>query len=93
LNLVEKITGLRYNTEERFLTIIVFDIMLKEGCKMEVQKVNVDDKQRILILEDDEDLAEGISLSLNSNELDFTLCKTIAEAKSILQQKAFDLLW
>lgn len=59
---------------------------------MEVQKVNVDDKQRILILEDDEDLAEGISLSLNSNELDFTLCKTIAEAKSILQQKSFDLL-
>jgi DNA-binding response OmpR family regulator len=66
--------------------------MLKEGCKMEVQKVNIDDKQRILILEDDEDLAEGISLSLNSNELDFILCKTIAEAKSILQQKAFDLL-
>ena len=45
-----------------------------------------------MILEDDEDLAEGISLSLNSEELEFVLCGTIAEAKGVLKQKAFDLL-
>ena len=51
-----------------------------------------DKKQTIMILEDDEDLAEGISLSLNSSNLEFILCRTIAEAKSKLQQKLFDLL-
>lgn len=50
------------------------------------------EKQLIMILEDDEDLAEGISLSLNSNELEFILCKTIADARNLLQQKSFDLL-
>lgn len=49
-------------------------------------------KQAIMIVEDDEDLAEGISLSLNSRELDFVLCKTIAKAKELLGQKRFDLL-
>lgn len=51
-----------------------------------------DNKQTIMILEDDEDLAEGISLSLNSNDLEFVLCRTIAEARDILRQRAFDLL-
>lgn len=50
------------------------------------------EKQAVMILEDDEDLAEGISLSLNSGELEFVLCGTIAEAKGMLKQKAFDLL-
>lgn len=50
------------------------------------------EKQAVMILEDDEDLAEGISLSLNSGELEFVLCGTIAEAKGKLKQKAFDLL-
>lgn len=50
------------------------------------------EKQAVIILEDDEDLAEGISLSLNSGELEFVLCGTIAEAKGMLKQKAFDLL-
>lgn len=49
-------------------------------------------QQAIMIVEDDEDLAEGISLSLNSRELDFVLCKTIAKAKELLGQKRFDLL-
>lgn len=49
-------------------------------------------KQTIMILEDDEDLAEGISLSLNSRDLEFVLCRTIAEAKSRLQKRSFDLL-
>lgn len=57
-----------------------------------MQRNRYDEKQTIMILEDDEDLAEGISLSLNSKDLEFILCKTIAEAKEILRQKAFDLL-
>ncbi|MDO4307903.1 MAG: response regulator transcription factor [Eubacteriales bacterium] len=57
-----------------------------------MQRTKYDGKQTIMILEDDEDLAEGISLSLNSKDFEFILCKTIAEAKDILQQKAFDLL-
>ncbi len=57
-----------------------------------MQRTKYDEKQTIMILEDDEDLAEGISLSLNSKDLEFILCKTIAEAKDILQQRAFDLL-
>lgn len=57
-----------------------------------MQRTKYDEKQTIMILEDDEDLAEGISLSLNSKDLEFILCKTIAEAKDMLQRKAFDLL-
>lgn len=57
-----------------------------------MQKNRYDEKQTIMILEDDEDLAEGISFSLNSKDLEFILCKTIAEAKDILQKRAFDLL-
>ena len=49
-------------------------------------------KQTILILEDDEDLAEGISMSLNSKDLEFVLCRTISEARSKLRQGSFDLL-
>lgn len=49
-------------------------------------------KQMIMILEDDEDLAEGISLSLNSQELEFVLCRSISEARERLRQSAFDLL-
>lgn len=50
------------------------------------------EKQFIMILEDDEDLAEGISLSLNSEDYEFVLCRTIADAKEMLRQKLFDLL-
>ena len=46
----------------------------------------------ILILEDDTDLAEGIELSLQSEELKFTICKTIAEAREKLEHNPFDLL-
>ena len=48
--------------------------------------------KKIMILEDDEDLAEGISLSLDSNDIDFILCKTIAEAREKLIHNNFDLL-
>lgn len=45
----------------------------------------------ILILEDDDDLAEGITLSLQSDGLDFRICKTISEAKDVLNKQSFDL--
>lgn len=50
------------------------------------------DKKTILILEDDEDLCEGICLSLNSPELSFTPCQTVAEARNQWAQHHFDLL-
>lgn len=50
------------------------------------------EKQVVLIVEDDEDLAEGISLSLNSDDLEFVLCRTVAEAQDIIRQRTFDLL-
>ncbi len=49
-------------------------------------------KQLVLILEDDEDLAEGICLSLQNTGLEFLLCGTIAQARTLLVQHTFDLL-
>ncbi len=57
-----------------------------------MHKIKCNKKQVIMILEDDEDLAEGISLSLQSEDLKFVLCKTISEAKNKLRREAFDLL-
>lgn len=57
-----------------------------------MQRTKHNEKQIIMILEDDEDLAEGISLSLSGKDFEFVLCKTIADAKDMLQQKLFDLL-
>lgn len=45
-----------------------------------------------MILEDDTDLAEGIELSLQDEELNFIICKTIAEARKALGLYHFDLL-
>lgn len=49
-------------------------------------------KQIIMILEDDKDLAEGISLALAEKDLEFVICKTVAMAREALKQKQFDLL-
>lgn len=49
-------------------------------------------KQAILIVEDDEDLAEGIRLSLNSSEFAFYLCGTVSKAKELFSKIRFDLL-
>lgn len=49
-------------------------------------------RQYILILEDDEDLAEGICLSLQSPELTFVRCRTIAQARQLLKDRKYDLL-
>ncbi len=54
--------------------------------------MSYEQKQIIMILEDDEDLAEGIRLSLNSREFTFWLCRTIAEAEELFRQHPFDLL-
>lgn len=50
------------------------------------------EKQVIMIVEDDEDLAEGISLSLNSDDLEFVLSRTVAEARRLMRERCFDLL-
>lgn len=49
-------------------------------------------KKLVMILEDDTDLAEGIELSLQDEELNFIICKTIAEARKALGLYHFDLL-
>ena len=46
----------------------------------------------VMILEDDTDLAEGIELSLQGEELNFIICRTIAEARKALECYQFDLL-
>lgn len=57
-----------------------------------MREINSVTKRRIMILEDDEDLAEGISLSLRGSDMEFVLCKTIADAKVAWAEKSFDLL-
>lgn len=49
-------------------------------------------KKTVMILEDDMDLAEGIELSLRSEELIFVICSTIADARIAIQSQKFDLL-
>lgn len=46
----------------------------------------------VMIMEDDDDLAEGIALSLQDEELCFIICKTVAEARQELKNREFDLL-
>lgn len=48
--------------------------------------------KRILLLEDDEILNEGIRMSLQHENYDFHYCYQIAEAKKLLSEAAFDLL-
>ncbi|MBM6841316.1 response regulator transcription factor [[Clostridium] spiroforme] len=49
-------------------------------------------KKNIMILEDDEDLAEGIELSLQSEEFNFVTCSTIHDARNAMKEQKFDLL-
>lgn len=49
-------------------------------------------QKSVMILEDDTDLAEGIELSLQSEDLKFVICKTIADARKALGLYQFDLL-
>ena len=48
--------------------------------------------QKILLLEDDAALGNGIRLALQSPEMRLTLCATLAQAREALEQARFDLL-
>ena len=48
--------------------------------------------QHILLLEDDAALGQGIRLALQSDTLQVTLCRTLAEGRRAWEQGAFDLL-
>ena len=62
------------------------------GGRNQVQMAETKEKQRILILEDDEDLAQGICLSLSGDGLEFFCCRTVKEAEEVFAKGAFDLL-
>lgn len=49
-------------------------------------------KQYIMLLEDDEDLAEGIELSLRSDDVELVSCRSIAQAEDLIKRRTFDLL-
>lgn len=49
-------------------------------------------RKTILILEDDVDLAEGIELSLQCEELNFIICPTIADARKTIPEQKIDLM-
>ena len=48
--------------------------------------------QKILLIEDDMTLANGIRLALQNASLQITLCHTLAEGRSVLDRDSFDLL-
>ena len=48
--------------------------------------------QKVLLLEDDTALGEGICLALKSGEIEIMLCRTLSEGRQALKQNNFDLL-
>lgn len=48
--------------------------------------------QHLLIVEDDNALGQGVRLALQGPEVEITLCRTLAEGRSALAEKPFDLL-
>ena len=48
--------------------------------------------QKILLIEDDITLGNGIRLALQNASLQITLCHTLAEARNVLERNSFDLL-
>ena len=48
--------------------------------------------RKLLLLEDDTALGEGIRLALKSGETEITLCRTLSEVSRALEQSTFDLL-
>lgn len=48
--------------------------------------------KRILLLEDDVPLGNGIRLALQAEDRQFTLCRTLAEGRNAWTQSTFDLL-
>lgn len=49
-------------------------------------------KQSVLIVEDDEDLTDGICLSLENPGLCFTCCQTVSETREVLKNNNFGLV-
>ncbi len=49
-------------------------------------------ENRILLLEDDEQLIDGLAYTLEKNGFALELARTVAEAYGLLEKKAFDLL-
>ena len=49
-------------------------------------------KRYIMLLEDDEDLAQGIELSLRSDDVELVSCRSIAQAEEQMKKRTFDLL-
>lgn len=48
--------------------------------------------KRILLVEDDEALGQGIELSFGGQDYDFCRCRSLALARQMLQKERFDLL-
>ena len=48
--------------------------------------------QKIILIEDDITLGNGIRLALQNPSLQITLCHTLAESRNVLDQESFDLL-
>lgn len=48
--------------------------------------------KKILIIEDDRALGEGIALGLGTNTYEFTRCETLKEAEEAWEKEAFDLV-
>lgn len=48
--------------------------------------------RKLLLLEDNTALGEGIRLALKSGETEITLCRTLSEGSRALEQSTFDLL-
>lgn len=48
--------------------------------------------KKLLLLEDDAVLGEGICLALKSGETDVTLCRTLSQGRQLWGQRPFDLL-
>ena len=48
--------------------------------------------QKILLIEDDMTLANGIRLALQNTSLQITLCHTLMEGRNVLDRESFDLL-
>ena len=48
--------------------------------------------RKLLLLEDDNTLGQGICLALKSSETDVALCRTLSEGRQALEQSCFDLL-
>ena len=48
--------------------------------------------KKVLLLEDDLSLGNGIKMALQTPDIEITLCRTLAESKKCVAESAFDLL-